>query len=202
MSSSSSGKTTTKDKIIREAIRLFAEKGFKGTTTKEIADSAGINEALIFRHFSTKRELYSAIIKYKIDNQEGIELPVKKYGNTKDDWLIFEELANNIISYVRNDPEFIRLLYFSGLEGHELSDIFFDGYIKHMRSVLREYIERRINEGDFKKVNPSLATRAFLGMVGNYVIHNTIFNQNVLEDVEEKELISTFTSLFLKGIKK
>lgn len=202
MSSSSSGKTTTKDKIIREAIRLFAEKGFKGTTTKEIADSAGINEALIFRHFSTKRELYSAIIKYKIDNQEGIELPVKKYGNTKDDWLIFEELANNIISYVRNDPEFIRLLYFSGLEGHELSDIFFDGYIKHMRSVLREYIERRINEGDFKKVNPSLATRAFLGMVGNYVIHNTIFNQNVLEDVEEKELVSTFTSLFLKGIKK
>lgn len=202
MNRKSSGKVTTKDKIIREAIRLFAEKGFKGTTTKEIADCAGINEALIFRHFSTKRDLYSAIIKYKIDNQEGIELPVKKYGNTKDDWLIFEELANNIISYVRNDPEFIRLLYFSGLEGHELSDIFFEGYIKHMRSVLGEYIERRINEGDFRKVNPSLATRAFLGMVGNYVIHNIIFNQNMYEDVEEKELVSTFTNLFLKGIKK
>jgi len=202
MDRATTGKTTTKDKIIKEAIRLFAEKGFNGTTTKEIAESAGINEALIFRHFSTKRDLYSAIIKHKIDNQESIEMPVKKYGNTKDDWLIFEELANNIITYVKNDPEFIRLLYFSGLEGHELSDIFLEGYIKHMRSVLREYIGRRISEGDFKEVNPSIATRAFLGMVGNYVIHNAIFSHNIYEDVEEKELVRTFTSIFLKGIKK
>ena len=57
----------TREKILDTAIQLFAEKGFNGTTTKEIAEAAGVNESLIFRHFSTKRELYGAIIEKKIE---------------------------------------------------------------------------------------------------------------------------------------
>ena len=51
--------------IIGVAIRLFSQKGFRGTTTKEIAAAAGVNEAIIFRHFVTKSELYSAMIDEK-----------------------------------------------------------------------------------------------------------------------------------------
>ena len=47
--------------IVDVAIRLFSEKGFRGTTTKEIALAAGVNEAIIFRHFTTKKDLYSEI---------------------------------------------------------------------------------------------------------------------------------------------
>ena len=68
-------KTNTREKILETAIELFAEKGFNGTTTKEIAEAAEVNESLIFRHFSTKRELYKAIIEKKIDEEPGIELP-------------------------------------------------------------------------------------------------------------------------------
>src|ERR671933_1039454 len=51
--------------IARVAMRLFSERGFRGTTTKEIAQAAGVSEAIIFRHFATKEELYTAIIDYK-----------------------------------------------------------------------------------------------------------------------------------------
>ena len=47
-------------------MELFAKKGFRGTTTRDLATHAEINEAIIFRYFNTKEELYSAIIEHKV----------------------------------------------------------------------------------------------------------------------------------------
>src|ERR1044071_7406409 len=54
-----------RQQIAEVAMRLFSERGFRGTTTKEIAQAAGVSEAIIFRHFATKEDLYTAIIDYK-----------------------------------------------------------------------------------------------------------------------------------------
>ena len=56
--------------IVETAVDLFSRKGFRGTTTREIAEAAGISEAMIFKHFATKRELYSAIIEVKSETEE------------------------------------------------------------------------------------------------------------------------------------
>ena len=53
---------TRRDQLIDAATRLFSERGFEGATTREIARAAGMNEALIFRHFPHKEELYAAIL--------------------------------------------------------------------------------------------------------------------------------------------
>ena len=51
--------------ILAVAVRLFSQRGFRGTTTKEIAQAAGVSEAMVFRHFATKEELYAAILDHK-----------------------------------------------------------------------------------------------------------------------------------------
>src|SRR5262245_44343072 len=48
--------------IIHAVRRLFADKGFHGTTTRELATAAGVSEALLFKHFPTKEALYSAML--------------------------------------------------------------------------------------------------------------------------------------------
>ena len=48
--------------IIKAVRRLFADKGFHGTTTRELAEAAGVSEALLFKHFPTKEALYSAML--------------------------------------------------------------------------------------------------------------------------------------------
>ena len=48
--------------IVEVATPLFARRGFAGTTTKEIAEAAGVSEALVFRHFPTKAALYEEIL--------------------------------------------------------------------------------------------------------------------------------------------
>ena len=48
--------------IVHAACRLFAERGFRGTTTRELAAAVGVTEPVLYEHFRTKRDLYSAII--------------------------------------------------------------------------------------------------------------------------------------------
>lgn len=50
-----------REAIIRTALKVFSERGFHGTTTKALAKEAGVSEALIFRHFPSKDELYEAM---------------------------------------------------------------------------------------------------------------------------------------------
>ncbi len=195
-------KISTRDKILESAIRLFAEKGFSGTTTREIAEKAGVNEALIFRHFSTKRDLYSAIIERKISEEPGFEYPLEAFKETRDDWLIFKSIAIRMFDCVEKDPCFIRLLHFSALEGHELSDMFFDTYVQYQRMLLSDYIERRITEGAFKNVNPVLAARAFIGMVINYILVQEIFGEKKRKKIKREVVVDTFVKIFLEGITK
>src|SRR5271170_797173 len=49
--------------IVEAAMPLFARTGFGGTTTKQIAEAAGISEALLFKHFPTKSALYQDMLR-------------------------------------------------------------------------------------------------------------------------------------------
>lgn len=53
---------TTKEKITEEALILFAEKGYKGTSVKNIADAVGIKDASLYNHFKSKQEIFDSIV--------------------------------------------------------------------------------------------------------------------------------------------
>jgi AcrR family transcriptional regulator len=55
--------------ILRAVRRVFAEKGFDGTTTRELAVAAGVSEALLFKHFPNKETLFSAM-KLSLNEQD------------------------------------------------------------------------------------------------------------------------------------
>lgn len=194
-------KVNTTDKILETAIKLFSEKGFNGTTTKEIAEMAEVNEALIFRHFSTKRELYGAIIEKKIEEEPGIEFTIETHKDSKDDRLVFTAIASRMFEKCGRDPSFIRLLHFSALEGHELSDMFFETYVEYVNMLLCDYIETRIADRAFKNVNPLYASQAFIGMVVNHIIAQELFGEKKRNKPDQEQVISTFVELFLGGIK-
>jgi AcrR family transcriptional regulator len=48
--------------IVESVTSVFAEKGFHGTTTRELAHAAGVSEALIYKHFPSKESLYAAML--------------------------------------------------------------------------------------------------------------------------------------------
>jgi AcrR family transcriptional regulator len=149
--------------LIAAASSLFAAKGFRGTTTKEIAKSAGVSEALVFKYFPTKRALYAAILAEKANLSALLEA-VEDVARKRDDQRVFTLIARYRIR-PGADPTMLRLLLFSALEGHELADMFFGKHHRVFYEYLAGYIRTRIQEGAFREVDPLLAARAFIGMV-------------------------------------
>src|SRR5436190_5279409 len=59
--------------IVAAAVPLFARKGFAGTTTRELAEAAGISEALLFKHFPSKQLLYREILQLGCEGDPALE---------------------------------------------------------------------------------------------------------------------------------
>ena len=182
--------------MIASAASLFAAKGFNGTTTKEIAKAAGISEALVFKYFPTKRALYAAILAEKVTVTELMEA-VAEATKKRDDQQVFTLIASYRIR-PGVDPTLLRLLLFSALEGHELSDMFFGKHHKIFYDHLATYIQTRIKERVFRKVDPLLAARAFIGMVVHHRLLHEIFGVPMHRPHEET--VATYVELFLNGL--
>lgn len=182
--------------IITAAAALFATNGFKGTTTKEIAKSVGISEALLFKHFPTKRALYAAILKEKVSIPE-LLASVEEAAKKRDDRQVFTLIASHRIRRSA-DPTLLRLLLFSALEGHEISAMFFRTQHRIFYDFLAGYITQRAKEGAFRHVDPMLAARAFTGMLAHHRLLHEIFGVPAHRSPEDS--VAAYVTLFLDGL--
>jgi AcrR family transcriptional regulator len=189
--------------ILAVAVSLFSQKGFRGTTTKEIAQAAGVSEAMVFRHFATKQELYSAILDHKacasgrFDPAEMADDAIKR----KDDRGVFESLALGALNHHENDPQFQRLLLHSALEKHELAQMFFDTIVRHVYEFLGGYIRERQRDGAFIEIDPAIVVRCFIGMVMHHSLNNNLWDPDRrLLNISNESAAKLFTDILLKGI--
>lgn len=194
-----------REQILHIAIKLFSQNGFRGTTTKKIAEEAGVSEAMVFRHFATKSELYHAILDYKAcegGNSKPFVLVSDAIKN-KDDFEVFYQIVLNALIHHQQDPDFMRLLLYSALEGHELTDMFITQSIVPTYEILSFYISQRQRDGDFRDLNPKLVVRAFVGMMIHHSLFNTLWDkQGRLLKISNEAAAKGFTEILLNGIKK
>lgn len=187
--------------IIDAALALFARKGFRGTTTKEIAEAAGCSEATIFKYFTSKDELYSAILEVKSAIEETLAKAAEAAAKN-DDAGVFRAIGLEALIRTEQDPSLMRLLLYSALEGHELSHFFFESKVRHLHELLSNYIEQRITDGVFRPVNPLLAARGFVGMIVHYLLIHEIFGVKRPVGILPEEVVETFVTLFVTGIRR
>jgi AcrR family transcriptional regulator len=189
--------------ILGVAMRLFSQRGFRGTTTKEIAHAAGVSEAMVFRHFANKEELYSAIIDHKAcaDNFQRPCDIVPEALARRDDRAVFKGLALAMMRHHERDTEFLRLLTHSALEGHELANMFWDRNVRGMYDFLGSYIRERQREGAMRDVDPAIVVRGFLGMVIHHSLNNLLWDtRRSLLDIPNERAAEEFTEILLRGI--
>lgn len=182
--------------LISAASSLFATNGFRGTTTKQIALAAGVSEALLFKYFPTKQALYSAILSEKAD-YSGLQEAVEKAAAKREDKQLFMLLASYRIRKGA-DPILFRLLLFSALEGHEMSDMFFRQQYRVFHDLLAGYIQQRIDEGAYRPLDPLLAARAFFGIIVHHrLLHDVL---GLPMHLTHESTVEEYVSLFLNGL--
>jgi AcrR family transcriptional regulator len=182
--------------LISAAASLFATKGFRGTTTKQIALAAGVSEALLFKHFPTKHALYSALLSEKT-HYSGLQESLEEAASKREDKRLFMLLASYRIRKGA-DPILFRLLLFSALEGHAMSDMFFQQQYRVFHDLLSGYIRQRIDEGAYRPVDPVLAARAFFGIIVHHRLLHDILG--VPMHLTHEATVEEYVSLFLNGL--
>jgi AcrR family transcriptional regulator len=189
--------------ILRVAVSLFSHKGFVGTTTKEIAQAAGVSEAMVFRHFANKQELYSAILDHKACSGDAMnpEAIVAEALQEKDDRAVFERLAVGALEHHECDPEFQRLLLHAALEGHELAQMFFEKFVRRVYELLGNYVTERQRDGAMVPMDPAIVVRAFIGMIIHHSLNNNLWDpQRRLLKISNQEAAKHFSDILLNGI--
>jgi len=186
---------STRERILTAAREIFERNGTRGTTTREVAERAGVNEATLFRHFHNKMSLLEAMREWAIDTAaygdafEGLSgdlaadltaicmaLYERMYQNQA---IIRISLAEEAI-----DPEQIP----SCLRGPT-----------EIRQRLERYLEGQIQAGAIKG-NPRQLAAIVLGMTFALAMKSQRVDWG--EQGRPEAIVPAFVDVFLNGVKR
>jgi TetR/AcrR family transcriptional regulator len=190
-----------RSQLLGVAAELFAEKGFYGTTTKEISASAGITEALIFRHFENKDALYAAVIEEYIQNSRRPEwhAGIRVCMASNDDLGLIRALIDYVIEAYRTFPRMQRLMLFAILKGdHKEADRACHLPKKLQREVI-DYLTRRQKKGLICNMDPAGVFQIIFSMSRSYAIGKYVYKLSELT-MSDKEAVEMFTQFAAKSV--
>lgn len=188
--------------LLEVSIDLFANKGFAGTTTKEIAAAAGVTEAIIFRHFATKQELYTAILE-QMHSRAATEdwmRQMRSLMDRNDDEGVVRLLIDAVLLFTRTDPRYERLMMYAALEGNELAVMHQNELARPIGEILIDYIGRRQEEKAIVEADPGVVLCAVLGAIKFYASKKYMFGCE--DDVDDARAIDDFVGIVLNGIRR
>lgn len=187
--------------IVRTAMNLFAQNGFRGTTTRELAAAVGVSEPVLYQHFPSKSDLYTAIVEQMVsDVAEGFrELLLLPNENVPEEEY-FQQLGEQLLEWYLDGARNMRLLLFSALEGHELAQLWHSKATVHFAGAVEGYLKSRAERQGYEIGNATVAARAFIGMVSHYGMISSIFYCDSLEH-QRKEIVRQFVQIYLNGIR-
>lgn len=191
-------KDERRSQLIEVAAELFAEKGFYGTTTKEIAAGAGITEALIFRHFENKEALYHAVIDRYIEDSRRPEWHdnILRCMSCNDDLGLIRALIDFVIEAYRTFPRMQRLMLFATLKGDKSeTDRACHLPVKLQRQVIA-YIARRQRKGAFCSMSPAAIFHIIFMLSRSYAIGKYVYrlDKQPFSDEEAVDLFTKFAA--------
>ncbi|HTW66864.1 MAG TPA: TetR/AcrR family transcriptional regulator [Bryobacteraceae bacterium] len=189
--------------LLRVAVDSFARNGFSGTKTKDIAAAAGVSEAILFRHFASKEDLYHAILDEKEATMGGDRwfVEMNELAERRDDRGLFRHVARQIIRSFREDAAFHRLLLYASLEGHLLADLFHERFGLPMGDFLARYVAQRQCEGAFRECSPGVAVMFLIGSTVHYAMARYVMGVKKFPP-EEEDIVEQFVELTLSGLER
>lgn len=158
-----------KKSIVEAAQTVFMDQGYSKSSMAHIANKADVSTATLYNHFSSKQELFGAVMRevwgeltFSIDPAKLQGLPVKEaliqIGQSYASLLgqdIMRPLFRVIIAEAESFPELGQELYDQGK--------------KPSLKTVETYLKCMTKEGSLVVPNPELATRQFLGMINDIV---------------------------------
>jgi AcrR family transcriptional regulator len=185
----------TRVRILAAARELFASKGSRGTTTREVADRAGVNEATVFRHFGTKQQLLSAMLEH-FNRFDDIPRTLERIRGLATIEEQLRELAHASVDSIKRKEDLIRVAMAEELSNPEWDRCAWRSP-NQVRVQLRQFFRERVEAGALQGEAEWLA-RTFMSLFFAFVVARRIWDDL---EVSPDEAIDKIVSIFLNGAK-
>ena len=134
--------TDSRELIVRAALKSFAEKGFDGSSTRDIASQAGVNQGLIPYYFGGKLKLWQAAVDLAFaELAAGLEATVADTHVTSERERM-RLLLRNYVRFVARNPEFVRLMHEEGKRRGPRMRWLVDRHVKPLYETVATLMQR------------------------------------------------------------
>jgi len=145
-----------REQILETALKLFAERGFDATSTRQIAKEVGVAEGLIFHYFPTKASLLTAILQDRLEGRRAFrrELrPLLEDAAGKPASEVLRSAASGWLATLRRDEEIVVVLFTAAQVNPEVRAAW-QGLIREGTELLTGYLASRVEAGELRKDLP------------------------------------------------
>jgi AcrR family transcriptional regulator len=150
--------------IVTAAVPLFARMGFAGTTTRELAEAADISEALLFRHFPSKRHLYGEILRLGCEGDPALARLATLEPSTMTLVRMIHYMVRYFLSAGETERDLrLRLVLHSFLEDGEYAHELFETIFERVHPLFQASVEAAIAAGDLVAGAVASANRFWFG---------------------------------------
>lgn len=199
MAHKSAGTSVTEVRIVEAAAQLFAHNGFKGTTTRDIAQLANLNEATLFRYFPRKPELFWAAVESHVARVKLARDTQTSLACDDAPTVVVPLLVAFLLDNLNSQPQLRRLLHVAAFELPE-SDKMIREHLGPIFDMVCAYFKRCTEKGTMRNVEPSLAT---LGLMGAITAHQglcMLFTENEPPYPNDQQALAAYAILWLNGL--
>ncbi len=187
--------------IVASAVRLFAERGFDATSTREIAQHAGVAEATIFRHFVTKEEMLLRLVQPVLSRivvpaaQGQFERVAAEHDGRVED--VLRVVLTERLRYIRRFAPLLRILIQELPFRPQLQKVLFAQIPAGLGGPM-QLMQREIAAGRMRNEPPARIARWIASLFAGYFITSTIFMPQA--DWDDEEEVAAFVRLIARGV--
>jgi AcrR family transcriptional regulator len=194
---SHSTETETRTRILNAALKLFARQGYDGTTTRDLAERAGVAEGTLFRHFANKKAIL-----IEVATQGWIEIltdlltELSEMGSYK---AVAQVMRRRMLNMHQN-ADLLKVCFMEAQFHPDLRERIQSEVIEKMTDVAEAFFQTAMDQGIYRKMDPKLVARVFLGMfaIAGFS-QDTIMSPNSSPG-EMKAMAEGIADIFLNGV--
>lgn len=141
------------ERIVATATALFAQFGYNGVSTREIAAAADVSEVTIYRHFPRKRDLYLAVLSAELEHVQLRGDLLTRLASVRTGRAALAAAFDLMSTALQQRPQLLRLLGFSVLELSEDLDMLLRRHLGELVEVVARYLRPWIEKGEIRTTN-------------------------------------------------